>query len=115
MDRQHVLVIEDDLLSQVVTSLLSQVKDWDIVSFALRDETELVEEIERIRPAVVVLSTATKLTDPDGLICLLEERLDVRVVVVSVEDNTVRVLDRRQVVITRGQDLAAIIRSWIRA
>jgi hypothetical protein len=114
VDRQHVLVVEDELLGQAVKSLLSQVKDFDIVGCAPRDEAELVEEIKRTRPAVVVLAAATQLTDPDSLVCRFDERWNLRVVAVSADDNTVRVYDKQQVLITVGEDLAVIIRSWIK-
>ncbi len=114
VDRQHVLVVENDLLGQAVKSLLSRVKGFDIVGYAPRDESELVKEIKRVRPAVVVLAAATKLTDPDSLVCRFDEEWNLRVVAVSVDDNTVRVYDKRQVLITAGEDLAVIIRNWIK-
>ena len=115
VNRQHILVIEDNLLSELISRLLNQATDLDVVGLAPRDEAALVEEIRRIRPAVVVLNAATKLTDPDALLCLLDDELDSRVIAVSADDNTVRVYDKQQVLITRGGDLVAIVRSWIHA
>ena len=113
--RQHVLVVEDELFGELVRNLLSQVKDLDVAGCAPRDEAALVEEIERTKPAVVVLDAVTRLTDPDGLLCRLNSELDFRVVLVSMDDNTVRVYDKQKVLITQGQDLVEIIRSWILA
>jgi hypothetical protein len=113
VERQQVLVVEDQVMGELVRSLLSQVKGFDVVGFVPRDEAALVEEIERTQPAVVVLDAATRLTDPDSLWCYLNSDLDLRVVVVSADDNTVRVYDKQQVLINRGEDLVAIIRSWI--
>ena len=115
VNRQHILVIEDNLLSELISRLLSRATDLDVVGLAPRDEAALVEEIRRIRPAVVVLDADTKLTDPDDLLCLLDDELDSRVIAVSADDNTVRVYDKQQVLITRGGDLVAIVRSWIHA
>ena len=115
MKRQHVLVVEDELFGELVGNLLSQVKDLDVAGFAPIHEAALVEEIERTKPAVVVLDAATRLTDPDRLLCCLNSELDFRVVLVSMDDNTVRVYDKQKVLITQGQDLVAIIRSWIPA
>jgi hypothetical protein len=39
--------------------------------------------------------------------------MDLRVVTVSTDDNTVRVYDKQNVLITRGEDLVTIIQSWI--
>ena len=113
MDRQHVLVVEDELLGELVMNRLSQVQDLNVAGCVPRDEAALVEEIERTQPAVVVLNAATRLTDPDSLLCRLNSELDFRVVAVSANDNTVRVYDKQKVLITRGQDLVALIRSWI--
>ena len=115
MNRQTVLVVEDALFSKLVKSLLNQVNDLNTAGFAPRDEAELVEEIERTQPAVVVLDAATRLTDPDSLLGLLKPELDLRVVLVSLDDNTVRIYDKHQVLITQGEDLVTIIRNWIQA
>jgi hypothetical protein len=113
VNRQHVLVVENELFSELVKSLLCQVKDLNVASFAPRDEAELVEEIERTQPGVVVLDVATRMTDPDSLLCSLNPEMDLRVVTVSTDDNTVRVYDKQNVLITRGEDLVTIIQSWI--
>jgi DNA-binding NarL/FixJ family response regulator len=113
VNRQHVLVVEDELFSELVRSLLDQVKDLNVAGFAPRDEAELIGEIERTQSAVVVLDAATRLTDPQSLWCHLNGDQDLRVVAVSTEDNTVQVYDKQQVLITRGEDLVAIIRSWV--
>lgn len=115
VSRQRILVIEDNLLSELVSRLLNQAADLDVVGLAPRDEAALVEEIRRIRPAVVVLDAATKLTDPDDLLCLLDDEPNSRVIAVSADDNTVRVYDKRRVLITRGGDLVAIVRNWLQA
>ena len=115
VNRQRVLVVEDSLFGELVKSLLNRVKDLNIVGFAPRNEAELVEEIKRTRPAVVVLDAATQLTDPDSLVSLLDEKQDLRVVAMSADDNTVRVHAKQRVLITCGEDLASIIRSWFQA
>ncbi len=115
VSRQHVLVVKDELLGELVRSLLGQAQDLNVAGCAPRDEAALIELIERTRPAVVVLIADTRLTDPNSLLCRLNSELDFRVVAVSAEDNTVRVYDRQKVSITRGEDLVTIIRNWIQA
>jgi len=111
--RQHVLVVEDELLGELMGNLLGKVQNLNVAGFAPRDEAALIEEIERTRPAVVVLSAATKLTDPGDLLCRTNGELDFRIVAVNRDDNTVQVYDKQQVLITREEDLVEIIRSWI--
>jgi len=115
VNRQHILVIEDNLLSELISRLLNQATDLDVVGLAPRDEAALVEEISRIRPAVVVLDTATQLTNPDSLLCRLSDVADMLLVAVSVNDNAIRIYGKQKVVITQSEELVAIIRSWIKA
>ena len=109
-NRQHVLVVEDELMGELVKSLLSQAQDLYVTGCAPRDEETLVAEIERTRPAVVVLNEATQLTGLESLLSRLNAKFNLRVMIVSADDNTVRVRSERQIVIARGEDLAATIR-----
>ena len=109
---QRVLIVEDGcLLSAGIQSLLSLERNLDVVSVSPRCQAELIQGIKRVQPDVVVLDELTHLVTPASLLALVNTAPHLRVVVVSANDNRVRIYGKQQALITRAADLVNIIHS----
>lgn len=108
---QRVLIVEHQLLLGAgVQSLLTGEADLDVIGISPADQLELVQEIRRFRPDVVVLDEVTYLANPTKLLVFLKNHPKLRVVVVSANDNLVCIYNKQQVLVTRATDLINIIR-----
>ena len=109
---QRVLIVEKQLLlGAVVQGLLSKVADLEVVGVSPSDQASLVQEIERLQPNIVILGDPSHLCEPAHLPAHLRGYPKLRVVVVSANDNQVRIYGKQQVLITRVVDLVHSIRS----
>jgi chemotaxis response regulator CheB len=109
----RVLVVENrSVLGAAVQSLLAGQTGLEVVGVAPRDYAELIVEIWRARPNVVVLHKVMGLAD-SSLFDFLQCFPKMRLVVVNENDNMARIYDKHQVMLTRAADLANLIgSSW---
>lgn len=77
------------------------------VSPVSRDE--LLQEIDRSRPEVVILDATVPLLNPVDLLACLEAHPSLRLLVVSLHDNVVRVYGHQQVLVTSMDDLDGLL------
>lgn len=106
----YVLVVETLLMGQVVKNLLDHLGGLKVVGIAPKDEAALIEAIGHTRPDVLILDRAVGIADLDCFLCQLKGIKRLMVIEVSADDNLVQIYGKRQAQITRGADLAAIIR-----
>lgn len=107
---QRVLIVENSLLLGAgVQSLLAAEANLDVIGISPKDQAELIQEIERFQPDVVVLDDLTHLTDTARLLTFLEVCPELRVVVLSSNSNLVRVYYRQRALITQVTDLVRIL------
>jgi stage III sporulation protein SpoIIIAA len=110
-DVQRVLIIENQLLLGAgVQSLLAGEADLDVIGISPVNQAELVQEIRRFRPDVVVLDEVTHLADATRLMTFLKNHPKLRVVVVSANDNLVCIYNKQQVLVRQATDLINLIR-----
>jgi DNA-binding NarL/FixJ family response regulator len=106
---QRVLIIENEtLLGAGVQSLLQDEANMEVIGISPSNLAELIQEIRRSRSDVVVLDEVTHLTGPTKLLALLEDYPKLRLVVVSANDDRVRIYDKREVLVTHTTDLLYI-------
>jgi DNA-binding NarL/FixJ family response regulator len=106
----RVLIVENQLLLGAgLQSLLIDETDLDVIGTSPSDQPELVEQIKRIRPDVVLLDVDSRLTDPADLLTCLENYPKLRVLVVSSDDHLIRIYDKQEVLIRGASQLANLL------
>ena len=90
--------------------MLTAETDLDIIGISPSDQLELVQEIRRIRPDVVMLDGDSGLTDPAELLTFLEDSPKLRLLVVSANDHLVRIYNKEEVLAAQASQLVDIIR-----
>jgi DNA-binding NarL/FixJ family response regulator len=108
--RKRVLIInEGTLLAAGLQNLLSGYPNLDVVAFAPHCRAELIAELERFRPDMILLACDGVVSTPPELLAMLGEHPLVRIVSMTCDLNTVVVYDRSSVTVTALDDLVALI------
>jgi len=108
--RRRVLVIENQrLVGAGIQHLLTAEADLEVAGVTLEDDAALVEEINRFLPDWVVLDQTA--TNANQLCRLLQDCIELHVVVVSVNDDVIRIYEKRRIASAKATDLAALFRS----
>jgi len=109
---RQVLVVETHILIGAgIHSILAVETDLEVTGISPGDQAELIHEIRRLRPDIVVLDEDSRLADPTDLLAWLEDYPKLRLVVISANDNRVCVYDKQQVLTSKASDLLDIIRN----
>ena len=108
---QRVLIIENQmLLGAGVQTLLAGEADLDVIGISPFNQEGLAQEINRLRPDVIVLDDTSRLADSTKLLSLLKDSSKVRIVVISANHDLVRIFNKRETQLCRASDLFDIIR-----
>ena len=107
---RRVLIVENQtLLGAGVHSLLGDETGLEIRGISPHDQTELIEDIGRFQPDVLIVNKGSHLIAPLNLLAALENHSRVQVIVVSADDNQVCIYDKRQLVVKRAGDFRDMI------
>ena len=105
------IVVTNTLLKQAMTNLLVNHSDMTVITRGIDTVQELVDEIARHTPEVVVLAEGTLLASADTLVSLLMLYPGLRVIVLSEESNWLHVFSKEEVLMTQAADLVDLIHS----
>jgi DNA-binding NarL/FixJ family response regulator len=109
---RRVLIVENHLLLGAgIQDLLNGQTGLELIGVSPSHQEELVREIRRVRPDVVVIDEDSQLTDPTDLLASLKNHLTLRVVVLNTSDDVVRIYDSQEVSVTQTSQLINIIRA----
>jgi DNA-binding NarL/FixJ family response regulator len=107
---QRVLVIDNrSIMGAGVETLLSDTRHLQVIGTTPQDEDSLVNDVWQFSPDVIILSNQSRLTDPARLMTLLKSYRSFRLIVVSEDDNTMEVYEKRQMTARRRSDLATAV------
>jgi DNA-binding NarL/FixJ family response regulator len=96
--KQRVLVVENQLLLGAgLQSLLTNKTGLDVTGISPGDQEELVREIRRSQPDVVLLNADSRLADPADLLALLGNDPAGRVLAFNANNNLVRIYTKQEV------------------
>jgi DNA-binding NarL/FixJ family response regulator len=106
-----ILWTREDLQGRAIQQLLITAKDWKIIK--IYDETNsdlLVEDVERVNPAVVIIH----LSDYAGRIMemlnkLMMDHCEMKIIAISPDDNLVEVYNKQTVRIKEVSNLLSVI------
>lgn len=108
--KQRVLVATREmLLGAGIEGLLIRQKDLDLVGVTSGSGPELIKKITRLQPEVVILDETMYLDSATSLLSFLDERPEVRLVIVSANDNRVQVYDKRQMQVMQSSNTADLV------
>jgi len=108
---QRVLIVENQiLLGAGVQSLLGDETDLEMRGISPTSQVDLIHEIRQYQPDIVVVNASSHLTVPGKLLFAVDNHSQLRVVVISADDNRVCIYEKHEVFMTRASDLLDIIR-----
>ena len=107
----RVLIVENQLLLGAgLQNLLTGEADLDVIGISPSSQLELVQEIRKTRPDVVLLLKDSFLTDATELLAFLEGYPKLRVLVVNASDQLIHIYDKQEVQVKHTTQLISIIR-----
>ena len=110
MPHKRIVILESDqLLFAGMQSLLSTLEKYEVVGLNLVDEGLICQEIERLRPAVVILNENLQGADLDRLLNYLASLPEIRTILVNTLDNRIQIMDKHQVVLRQLDDFLAYL------
>lgn len=110
---QRVLVIDNrTIMGAGVETLLSNSTKLQVIGTTPQNEDDVVRDVWLYSPDVIILSQKTQLTDPARLLTLLNNYRSFRLIVVSEDDNTMEIYEKRHVTASHHSDLEAAAVQW---
>lgn len=108
--RTAILWGHEDLFREAVENLINRMKNWKVTRMSdEHGETDLIREISRIKPDVVILSRSGASCKSNLPYRLIENHPNMGIIIVSSESNLVEIFCRREAAITGPADLLSII------
>ncbi len=106
----RVLVIQSkSILAAGITSLLQQQGTFEVERFGFQSKVRVCEELDRFRPDVIILDTSLGPTKISSLLSLLEVHQQLRLLVISLENNKVQVYEKQDQSINTLENLIKVI------
>jgi len=100
----------DDLLAQAMELFIKSEERWEVVRmFTDQGMDCLVEQVNRIKPDVVILYPGNCSIDKSLLIQLIQAQPELKVVTVSLESNRMQVYSKHNFILREASDLLSII------
>ena len=110
LTRKAILWGQESLLADSVEYFLKTGADWDVVKIANDCGVEyLIQQVERLKPAVVILCQEKDVSDTGLLMQLDQAQLCLKVVTVSMESNLLQVYSKHKVIMRDVSDLLAVV------
>lgn len=110
MNLKRVLVVNiQSLLIDGMASLLMTDGNFMIVRSTARDLETLVQEIEHYKPDVIIMDEDTYFVEPAGLLAALWKMPRIRLFVLDIQRNPVRVFEKYEREITHPSQLMDLI------
>jgi DNA-binding NarL/FixJ family response regulator len=103
---------QDDLFTQAIESFLETRKTLNVIRILSdQGEDQLVEQVKALHPAIVILYLANCAPDEQLPLHILQNQPDLKVVVVSGENNRVQVFHKQNLILREASDLLSILES----
>lgn len=117
--QKAVLWAPDDVLARAMESFLEAGETWQVIRIpADEDIRSLVEQVQRIRPSLLILYHRKPDDDTDPLMKLLDDQPELKVladqpelkvITMSLENNHIQVYSKQSITIRGISDLLSII------
>jgi hypothetical protein len=99
-----------DVISRLVELVLTKRKEREVIRiFDEKDVDTMLQEIEDVHPDVVIINPGDSAGDTDLPVQLLKDHSGLKVVTISLEDNSIEVYHRQKVWLKGVADLLSVI------
>jgi hypothetical protein len=99
-----------DLLGQGVESFLSSREDWNIIQVSNKESVDvLIREVKKVKPDVVILNAGDSPIDSQLPFILIQNRPALKVIMMSLENNSLEVYNKQKFCIKGAGDLLSVI------
>jgi hypothetical protein len=103
---KRVLVVINKVLFRVgLESLLSQQKEWDLKTIVYQNDNTLVAAIKDFQPEVILVDEGVQIKDLPNVLGIFSDFPEIRLLVVNSQENRIQVYDKREIPISRPEDL----------
>ena len=112
MPKPKMIVIWDgeDILGSFVTLFLAAREDWAVVNIANKEDLDALILAAGSTPADIVIIYQRCHTDPPNLpLELLHDHPAIKVITLSLENNTMDVYSKQKIMVQQASDLIAVI------
>ncbi len=112
MNRTNTVILwgREDLLGRGVEFFLSTRSEWEVIRISDKRGIDfLTEEVERAKPDVVIIYQGNCIGDMPVPMQLLQGRPQLRVITVSLENNSVEVYSKHKVWLKEVSDLLSVV------
>lgn len=103
---------ENDLLTKAMEMFLSagEADSWEIIKLPADQRiSSFVEQVQEIKPNLVILYQAKSCDAASALSRLLQEEPDLRLIAFSLENNVVQLYSKRSITVRHVSDLLSVI------
>jgi hypothetical protein len=110
---------QDNVLAQAMQTFLTEEETWEVIRIPSTQCTcSLVEQVQKVRPDLVIFCQGSYGDDSDPLVKLLQEQPDLRVIAdqpeskiitVSLENNVMQVYSKHSITVRKVSDLLSVI------
>lgn len=108
--RTVILWGREDLLGRAVELLLTNRKKWEVIRISDNNRLDtLFQEVERVDPNVVIIYQGDCASDTQIPAQLLQGRPGLKVITVSLENNSMEVYNKQKVLIKDVSDLLSVL------
>jgi len=107
--RRVLVATKEMLLGAGIESLLIGQKELDFIGIISNSNIELINKINRLKPEVVILDENMYLVNAKELMACMEKWPEMRLVVVSTNENRMQVYNKRQFQVTQSMDLVEMM------
>ncbi len=100
----------EDLLGRGVEVFLNTRSEWEVIRISDKQGVDfLTQEVERVKPDVVIIYQGNCAEDVPVPMRLLQARPGLKVITVSLENNSVEVYNKQKVWLKEVSDLLSVI------
>ena len=110
--RTVILWGQSDLFTKAMEMFLTagEAQAWNVIKLpANQCITALVEQVQKRKPDLVILSESKPGDDAYSLSKLMQEEPDLRLITISLENNVMQVYSKRSITVRQASDLLSVI------
>ena len=105
-----ILYGRDDVLGHSVELFLSSRKDWKVIKISDKHTlAHLLRKIDKVNPDVVILHQGSNASNTRLPAHLMKDHVGLKVIMVSLENNSMEVYNKQRVWVKNADDLLSII------
>jgi DNA-binding NarL/FixJ family response regulator len=101
----------EDILSSSIENFLSANEDWKVISFSNPDDLDaLILTVEAMHPdIVIIIHQDDEYCLSDRLLQLLQEHTEIKLVMISLENNLMEIYNKQKILVKNASDLFSVI------